>query len=233
MDNEKCTNSFINDLSFGDRVKILNICEQVELTEKESLSAPNQSINYFYFPSGAVIAMMLASKSDKTLELGLIGEEGFLGIEPILGVYKAPYNAIVHTKGLALKINVAQLLKLISTNDAIKAHLFLYIAVINHQLAQSAVCNRFHSVEQRLAKLLLMLQSRLHSSRFTITQDLLAVMLGVRRVGVTKSARLLQYLEIVHYSRGHLNILDLKALEKVACTCFAIDQFTYQSIMYA
>jgi CRP-like cAMP-binding protein len=233
MDNEKCTNSFINDLDFYDREKLLNICEQVELSEKELLNAPNQNITNFYFPNGAVIAMMLANKTDKTLELGLIGEEGFLGIEPILGVYKAPYKAIVHTKGLALKTNVAQLLKLISTNDAIKAHLFLYIAVTNHQLAQSAVCNRFHLVEQRLAKLLLMLQSRLHSSQFKITQDLLAAMLGVRRVGVTKSARLFQHLEIVHYSRGNLMILDLKALEKVACNCFAIDQFTYQSIMYA
>ena len=233
MDNAKCTNSFINDLDFYDREKVLNICEQVELSEKELLSEPNQSINNFYFPCGAVIAMMLANKADKTLELGLIGEEGFLGIEPILGVYKAPYQAIVHNKGLALKINAAQLLKLISTNDAIKTHFFLYIAVTNHQLAQSAVCNRYHLVEQRLAKLLLMLQSRLHSSHFAITQDLLAVMLGVRRVGVTKSARLFQHLEIVHYSRGHLSILDLTALEKVACNCFSIDQFTYQSIMYA
>ena len=102
MDNEKCTNSFINDLDFYDREKLLNICEQVELSEKELLNAPNQNITNFYFPNGAVIAMMLANKTDKTLELGLIGEEGFLGIEPILGVYKAPYKAIVHTKGLAL-----------------------------------------------------------------------------------------------------------------------------------
>ncbi len=232
MEDSLCSNTFINDLDFNVRKKLLKYCEWTELAEKKIISNPNQVIEHIYFPSGALISVMLQQKEDKALELGLIGEEGLLGIEPILGVYKSPFDATVHTQGLALKISTLHLLKLMDSHQNLKTRLFLYVAVLNNQLAQAAICNRFHLVDQRLAKLLLMLQNRLHSSKFMITQDLLAVMLGVRRVGVTKAASLFQKQNIVHYSRGRIEILNVIALEKIACSCYAIDKSTYQSIMH-
>lgn len=233
MNNTQCQNGLINHLTLRCRHALLNQCEWVWLAKETVLSSSNQAIEHAYFPSGAVIALMMQQHADKSLELALIGEEGMQGIEPLLGVLVSPSSAIVHTEGMALKIPISSLLTLITQHASLKLSLHAYIAVTHAQLTQSSVCNRFHLVQQRLAKLLLMLEDRLHSSSFFITQDSLAGMLGVRRVGVTKAASQLQQKEILHYSRGHMEIVNHAALMHAACHCYAVDTRTYAAIMNA
>lgn len=233
MNNTQCQNGLINHLTVRCRHALLNQCEWVWLAKETVLSSPNQAIEHAYFPSGAVIALMMQQKSDKPLELALIGEEGLQGTEPLLGVLMSPFMAVVHAEGMALKIAMPCLLTLLEQHAPLRIRLHYYMAVTHAQLAQSSVCNRFHLVQQRLAKLLLMLEDRLHSSSFFITQDSLAGMLGVRRVGVTKAASQLQQKEILHYSRGHMEIVNHAALMHAACHCYAVDMRTYTAIMNA
>jgi CRP-like cAMP-binding protein len=233
MSNVQCHNDLIIHLNVSCRHALLKHCEWVLLAKETVLNLPNQAMHHAYFPAGAVIVLMMQQFTEKSLELALIGEEGFHGIEPLLGVAVSPTRAIVHAEGMALKIPISSLLRLMEQHTALRTSLHTYIVVVNAQLAQSSVCNRFHQVQQRLAKLLLMLQDRLHSSSFFITQDSLASMLGVRRVGVTKAASQLQQQGILHYSRGHMEIINRPALIHAACHCYAQDTSTYATIMNA
>ncbi|HEY0563105.1 MAG TPA: Crp/Fnr family transcriptional regulator [Methylophilus sp.] len=232
MNHANCSNRLINSLNLSVRNQLLAHCETVELAIGQVLSNPGDMLQHAYFPTTSLIALMMENKQDKGLEVGLIGEEGMLGIQIMIGGSVSPYKIVVQGKGMALRIPSAMLLREIDENNLLNDRLNSYISVLMQQLAQSSICNRFHLVQERLVRLLLMFHDRLQTKVFYITQDLLASMLGVRRVGVTKAASALQASELIHYVRGNLEIIDLKGLRKLACSCYDLDKATYETILH-
>lgn len=227
----ECSNQLINHLDAPSRKLVLKHCDVLHLPAGTVLSQPGDVSEYVYFPSGCVVALMLHHSEEKGLEVCLVGEEGMLGVETMLGLNESPYLIVVQSEGMVLRISTELLMKMIVRHPAIEQHLHLYAGVIMNQLAQSSLCGHFHVVQARLARLILMFHDRLHSNSMQLTHGLLADMLGVRRVGITKAAGALQKSRTLRYARGHIEILNVKALEAVACSCYAIDKATYQLIL--
>lgn len=203
----------------------------VELSLGQQLNAPDIAIEYIYFPTCGIIALILQHALDKPLAIALIGNEGMLGIAPVFGVQSIPYSAIVLAQGTALRISTQHLHAIKLTNKSLGLCLDRYIAVLNAQYAQAIVCNGLHNLQQRLARLLLTCSDRLHTSTLSMTQELLATLLGVRRAGINHAANTLQQAKIVHYSRGHIEILNPLALLQKACYCYEMDKQTHVSTL--
>lgn len=210
---------------------LLANCEHIQLIFAEELYRAGEVIPHVYFPTGSSISLVTPIDGDAGLEEGLIGNEGMLGITLMLGVEIAPFRALVHGAGPALRISAAAFLREIKQSPTLMRELKRYLYVSIRQLSQTAVCSHFHTVEARLARWLLMTQDRAHSDTFHITHIFLAYLLGVRRVGVTKAATSLQKQNLIRYQRGNITILDRVGLEDVSCGCYRAEKETYESIM--
>jgi CRP-like cAMP-binding protein len=156
------------------------------------------------------------------LEVGLVGREGMLGIPLALGISVSPVRALVQGAGPALKMSAARFRKELAASPPLQRELQLYVHTMMAQISQTAACNRFHVVEARLARWLLMTRDRVRSGEFRMTHEFLSHMLGVRRVGVTEAAGALQRRKLIEYSRGIIRILDGRGLEAAACSCYRI-----------
>jgi CRP-like cAMP-binding protein len=154
-----------------------------------------------------------------------------VGVPLMLGVDVSPLRAVVQGSGTALRMTAASFLREVESSLALRRKLHRYLYVLLTQLAQTAACNRFHVLDARLARWLLMTQDRAHSNEFHLTHEVLAQMLGVRRVGVTNAAGLLQEQKLVRYSRGNITVLDRVGLEAVSCGCYRAVKDTYESIL--
>jgi CRP-like cAMP-binding protein len=197
------------------------------------LSNPGDRIRHVYFPTDSIISLVKPIDGGGSLEVGLVGNEGMLGITLMLGVNAAPFRALVQGGGPALRIAAPLFLHELEQNPALQRELKRYLFVSFSQLVQSATCNRFHVVEERLARLLLMIRDRTNSESLHVTHELLAQMLGVRRVGVTKAAGALQKRRLISYSRGEVRIHDLGGLEAASCGCYRADKETYARILHS
>lgn len=206
-------------------------CEPVQLEFAEVLVEAGERIRYVYFPTESFISLVTPIDGNASLEVGMVGDEGMLGIDLILGVNVSPVLALVQGAGPALRMDAETFLSELGMIPELQRLLKLYLYVVMRQFAQTAACTHFHVVEARLARWLLMTQDRAHSDELHVTQEFLAYMLGVRRVGVTKAATALQNRKLISYSRGEITILDRGGLEAASCGCYEADQASYARIM--
>ena len=203
------------------RQRMLQRCEPVELDFGVILSEAGEPIRHVYFPTGGFISLIAALQDQASLEVGLIGNEGMLGVSLVLGVDTSPMRALVQGSGSALRMPAAIFRGELERSQVLRRNLDRYIYVLLAQLAQTAACTCFHVLEARLARWLLMSHVRAHADHFFLTHALLSDMLGVRRSGVTRAAGALQHRKLIHYSRGDVTVLDRKGLEKASCECYA------------
>lgn len=214
-----------------DRQRFMASCEPVDLISAEVLAKPGEQIHHVYFPAGSSISLVTPLDDGDNLEVGLVGNEGLLGVSLMLGVEVSPLHASVQGSGPALRMDAALFRAELDRIPALQNLLERYLYVVMGQLAQTAACAHFHRVEARLARWLLMTQDRAHSNEFHLTHEFLAHMLGVRRVGITKAATSLQNLKLISYKRGHITILDRSGLEATCCKCYRDDKATYARTM--
>ena len=202
--------------------RLLTGLEAVTLTYGEILYEPGKPIRHVYFPSDCLVSLLTLAGGHLALEVGMVGREGMLGIPVALGINDSPVRALVQGTGTALRMTSARFRKEFRDCPPLQRALYRYIHVLMAQVTQTAACNRFHVVKARLARWLLMTRDRVRANRFRLTQEFLAHMLGVRRVGVTRAAGALQERNLIRYSRGEINILDDKGLEAAACRCYQV-----------
>jgi CRP-like cAMP-binding protein len=214
----------------ADLRRILAACEKVELKFGDVLYTPRQRLSHVYFPVRSFISLIMAVDDASSLEVGLVGNEGMFGVPLVLGVDVSPVRAVVQGAGAALRIAAAPFRHELARSQPLRCEIDRYVYVQMSQIAQTAACTRFHVVESRLARWLLMTQDRAHADTFHITQEFLAYMLGVRRVGVTKAAGALQKRDLIHYSRGTLTVLDRRGLKAASCGCYKADRDAYDRI---
>ena len=224
-------NRLMQSLSHKDRQRLLGNCEQVELVLAEVLCESGSPIRHVYFPTGSIVSLVVPVAGHAGLEVGLVGHEGVLGLPLMLGVDVWPLRAVVQGAGPAWRIQAAPFRRELEHSAVLRLRLNRYLYVSLRQLAQSAACARFHVVEARLARWLLMTQDRAHSDQFHVTQEFLAYMLGVRRVGVTEAAGLLQRRKLIAYRRGHVTVLDREGLETASCGCYLVDKESYERFL--
>jgi CRP-like cAMP-binding protein len=222
-------NRLIALLPRADRTSLLAACESVQLELGAVLCKPGETTRHVYFPADCVISLLTAAADGEPgLEVGMVGREGMLGAQLALGVSAIPLHALVQGAGATWRVAAAPFRRELSNSKALQVSLHRYVYVLMAQLATAAACTRFHNVEPRLARWLLMTQDRLHSNTFHLTHEFLAHMLGVRRVGITGAASALQRQGLIHYRRGDISVLDRVGLEAAACGCYAADRRAYQ-----
>ena len=213
------------------RLGLLADCEPVELVLSEVLSEPGEPIRHVYFPTSGFISLVMMIDKNPALEIGMAGREGMLGAQLSLEVAIAPLHALVQGPGTALRVGAAAFQRHLITYPALQRGMHRYLYVLMTQMAQSAGCLRYHQIEQRLARWLLMSQDRAESDTFRMTHEFLAYMLGVRRVGITAVAGKLHRSGLIEYRRGVLTVLDRTGLEAASCGCYAADRKTYAKLL--
>jgi CRP-like cAMP-binding protein len=211
--------------------QVLAKCEAVELTLGEVVHECGARIRHVFFPTESFISLMVPLDRSSILEVAMVGDEGMVGLPLVSGVGVSPLRAVVQGAGAAWRIDAAAFATALADGPALRRGLQRYVQVRLDQVAQTAACTRFHVIEQRLARWLLMTQDRAHSSEFRVTHEFLAYMLGVRRVGVTRAAGALQARKLIIYHRGQVEILDRAGLEVASCSCYEADRVTYERLM--
>jgi CRP-like cAMP-binding protein len=225
------TNQLLSALPPTIRRRLLTQQVPVRL-EPSTLLEHGESIRHVYFPIDSVVSLLTArSAEDEALEVGLVGNEGMVGVWLLLGVDVAPMRALVLTSGFAWRLEAKTFRREMAANRNVRDTFNRYLYVQLVQLAQTAACTRFHVVESRLARSLLMTRDRVQSCEFHFTQHFLAHVLGVRRAGVSRAATSLRRRKLIRYSRGDVEITDERGLERAACGCYAADKKTYAGLI--
>jgi CRP-like cAMP-binding protein len=214
-------NRLLAGLPAADRQRLIARCEAVELGFEEVLCEVGDRMRHVYFPTASFISLISKVDAGSCLEVGLVGTEGMLGSSLLLGVDIASLRALVQGAGPAFRMDATQFSRELRHSPALRKRLSSYLYVLTAQITQMAACARFHLIEARLARWLLMTRDRAHSNEFRLTQEFLAYLLGVRRAGVTRAASNLQKRRLIRYSRGKMLILDARGLEAVSCECYA------------
>jgi len=215
-------NRLLSTLPDNEYQKLLPFLETIELPQGKVIYEPDQVIRYVLFPNDAAVSLLSLTSEGETVEVGLIGYEGMVGISIILGAESTPYRAMVQIQGSGNIVKATLLKQVIKQSEILNSLLVHYTHALRTQISQSAVCNRFHTVEARLSRWLLDTHDRVKSKTLSYTQELLAHMLGASRSDVTRAARLFQDSGIISYSRGQITILDRKELEVSSCECYHI-----------
>src|SRR5687768_2492976 len=218
-DNGLRTNRLLATLPHNEYKRLLPKLKTVSLALGEKLYEPGDVIKYVYFPNDSIISLISEISETSWLEVGMVGDEGMAGLAVFMGVSLSPTRAVVQGSGTAMKMSSAAVRVEANRLGSLHHLLHRYSHSLLTQVSQSAACNRFHLVDARLARWLLMTKDRLGAEEFPLTQEFLATMLGVRREGVSKAAGALQAGNLIRYRRGVITILNRRGLEAKSCQC--------------
>ncbi|HSH40878.1 MAG TPA: Crp/Fnr family transcriptional regulator [Arenicellales bacterium] len=177
---------------------------------------------YVYFPTDCIVSLLYVTEGGDSAEISVVGKEGIVGISVFMGGESSPSRAIVQSAGQAYRLPAERLKEEFNRNSDMRLLMLRYTQALITQMAQTAVCNRHHNIEQQLCRWILLSLDRLPGSELSMTQELIANMLGVRREGVTHAAGKLQDQGVIVYKRGHIKVLDRAKLEEVCCECYAV-----------
>lgn len=205
--------------------------QPVQLQRDQLLCAAGQTPQYVYFPTTAIVSLMSSTQDGGTAEVAVVGNDGVVGISCLLGAECAAHDAVVQSAGSALRISAAYVKNEIESCCCVMKLVMRYAQSVLGQMAQTAVCNRHHSIDQQLCRRLLLGHDRLPSNELEMTHELAANLLGVRREGISTAAHKLQAAGLIRYSRGHITILDRERLEQKTCECYAVAKREYQRLL--
>jgi CRP-like cAMP-binding protein len=221
------SNRILASLPASDFQQVSQRLEPVVLKFSQVLYEPGNAIEHVYFPVNSMVSLLTLVDRGRTLEVGMVGNEGMAGMPFILGIGISGVRALVQGEGNALRMDTESFRVEFSRNVPLQQALFRYTYALMAQISQTAACNRFHDAGQRLARWLLMTRDRVGSDAFSLTQEFLAHMLGMRRVGVTEAASELKRRKLINYSRGEMEILDVPGLKRAACSCYRLVNAMY------
>jgi CRP-like cAMP-binding protein len=215
-------NRLLHVLPAAERARIVERCEKVSLGQREVVYEPHAPIEQVYFPLTGMVSLVISSEEGQTVEIGTVGNEGMVGSQLVLGAQSSQVEAVVQVAGDFLRMGREDLEREVRRDGALRAAAQRFAQALTNQIAQSVLCNRIHSVEERLCRWFLMAHDRVGSDEIHLTQEFVAQMLGVRRPSVTVAVGMLQKAGLITYARGRVGILDRKALEEGACECYEI-----------
>ena len=195
------------------------------------LYEPGSAMRHVYFPTNSIVSLLYVMEDGSSAEIAIVGNEGIVGISLFMGGETTSSRAVVQSAGQAYRVPGKYLKDEFFRAGPFQRLLLRYTQALITQMGQTAVCNRHHSVEQQLCRWLLMSLDRLPSNELTMTQELIANMLGVRREGVTEAAGKLQKLALIRYNRGHIVVVDRPALEAHACECYAVVKLEFDRLL--
>jgi CRP-like cAMP-binding protein len=205
--------------------------ESVDLSLGQVLYESGRTLGHVYFPISAIVSLLYVMENGASAEIAVVGKEGIVGISLFMGGDSTPSRAVVQSAGIGVRLR-AQVMKDEFGRAGPVMHLLLrYTQALITQMAQTAVCNRHHSLDQQLCRWLLLSLDRLQGRDLVMTQELIANMLGVRREGVTEAALKLQKLGLIRYARGHITVLDRPGLEQRTCECYAVVKQEYERLL--
>ncbi len=208
-----------------------SLLESVELRVGQVLFEPGRAPAHVYFPTSAVVSLVYMTQDGETAEIAVVGNEGVVGVSLFMGGDVMPHEATVQSAGLAYRLNANAVKNAMEFSNPIMKLMLNYTHAMFSQVSQTAVCNRYHSIDQQLSRRLLQGLDRASSNELLITQEAMASLLGVRREGVTAAALKLQHEGAIQYSRGHIVVHDRQRLERHACECYAFSKKAYFKLL--
>lgn len=211
--------------------RVVALMENVYLEFQQVLYEPNEPIEYVYFPNTGVVSLLTVMEDGAAIEVATVGNEGMAGLPVFLYADSIPGRAIVQVPGKGFRMSADVFKEQVPPGTPLHDLLQRYTQTLFNQVAQSAACNRLHSVEERFCRWLLMTADRVGTNQFPLTQEFLAQMLGVRRPTVSVVASILQRAGLIAYSRGKITILDRQGLEAAACECYAIVKVEFERLV--
>ncbi len=226
-------NRILSALPAGEYERLIPHLKPFTLEYKQVLYEPNKPLRYVYFPDEGVISMVSTMIDKPVVEVGLAGREGMVCVAVFLGANSTPHKGIVQVAGSAMRMKASVLREEFKRGGKLQDLLLRYTQRHLIQIAQTAVCNRLHTLEERLARWLLMIHDRVDADEFILTQDIISLMLGAQRTGVTEAAGGLQKNQMIRYSRGKITILDRRGLEESACECYWIVKEEFDRVVGA
>jgi CRP-like cAMP-binding protein len=207
--------------------------ERVDMPLGKVLYESGSKLTHVYFPTTSIVSLLYVMEDGASAEIAVVGHEGIVGISLFMGGETTPSRAVVQSAGLAFRLKANVMMQEFNRAGPVLHLLLRYTQALITQMAQTAVCNRHHSLDQQLCRWLLLSLDRLHSNEIVMTQELIANMLGVRREGVTEAAGNLQQAGLIRYRRGHITVLDRARLEQRTCECYAVVKREYDRLLPA
>ena len=216
------SNKVLSSLPSAERQRLASNLEVIDLTGGQVLCKRGEELRYVYFPVSALVTFLSAVGEYAEFAVGMTGREGICNVTCALGSYLSPFKTLVQCPGLALRMKAQVFVREFQESTAFRNQVLKFVFGLNVQMAQNAACTRFHYIDQRLAHWLLMTRDRLASDHFNMTHEELSNYLGVRRVGVTNSAKMLKARKLINYNRGAIEIVDAGGLQAMSCACYAM-----------
>jgi CRP-like cAMP-binding protein len=205
--------------------------ERIDMPLGQVIYESGVALNYVYFPITAIVSLLYVMENGSSAEIAVVGNEGIVGVSLFMGGESTPSRAVVQSAGLGCRLKAALMKTEFDRAGAVLHLLLRYTQALITQMAQTAVCNRHHSLDQQLCRWLLLSLDRLPGAELVMTQELIANMLGVRREGVTEGALKLQKAHLIEYTRGRITVLDRKGLESRTCECYAVVKREYDRLL--